>query len=127
MSIHDLNTEEGIDTAKLRLNAIAKKGGSVEIKEVRETRKGKQNRYLHAMFNELAKEIGEPSIESIKHDVKIALGHYETTQMDNKMPKPTANMSVADFAEFTNKFMLWCLDFHGVRLKTPDEFYKDGE
>ncbi len=124
MSIHDLNTKEGINTAKTRLNAIAKKKGSVEIVEVKETRNSKQNRYLHAMFGELAKEIGEPSLECIKHDVKIALGHYETTSMGNKMPKPTANMSVQDFAEFTNKFMFWCKDFHGVVLKTPDEYWR---
>ena len=124
MSIHALDTKEGVDTAKLRLNAIAKKGGSVEIKEVKETRNSKQNRYLHSLFNDIAKETGEPSIESIKHDVKIALGHYETTPMGNNMPKPTANLSVGDFADFTNRFIHWARDFHGVVLRTPEEYWR---
>jgi len=124
MSRHDLSTPLGVATAKDRFNAILKRKGTVDVVEVKETRNSKQNRYLHSIFGELAKEIGEPSMESIKHDVKIALGHYETTPMGNKMPKPTANLSVGDFADFTNRFMHWARDFHGVVLKTPEEYWR---
>ena len=126
MSIHALNTKDGIDTAKTRLNAIAKKGGSVEITEVKETRNSKQNRYLHKQWQILADNIGD-TMESVKFDTKIELGHYDTSSMGNKIPRKTSNLSVKDFAEFTNKFMMWAFTFHGVRLMTPEEFYSGVE
>jgi hypothetical protein len=126
MSIHDLTIKEGIDTAKARLNAIAKKGGSVEIKEVKETRTSKQNRYLHKQWQILADEIGD-FMEDVKFDSKIELGFYTETSSGNKKPKETSKLSTKDFAEFTDKFLMWAFTFHGVRLMKPEEFWRGEE
>jgi hypothetical protein len=126
MSIHDLTIKEGIDTAKARLNAIAKKGGSVEIKEVKETRTSKQNRYLHKQWQILADDIGD-FMEDVKFDSKIELGFYTETSSGNKKPKETSKLSTKDFAEFTDKFLMWAFSFHGVRLMTPEEFWRGEE
>jgi hypothetical protein len=126
MSIHDLTTKDGIDTAKTRLNAIAKKGGSVEIKEVKETRNSKQNRYLHKQWMILANDIGD-NMEDVKFDTKIALGFYTETSSGNKKPMETSKLSVSEFAEFTNKFIIWAFTFHGVRLMTPEEHSRGEE
>ena len=126
MSIHALNTKEGIDTAKARLNAIAKKGGSVEIKEVKETRTSKQTRYLHKQWQILADEIGD-FMEDVKFDSKIELGFYTETSSGNKKPKETSKLSTKDFAEFTDKFLMWAFTFHGVRLMKPEEFWRGEE
>jgi hypothetical protein len=126
MSIHDLTIKEGIDTAKARLNAIAKKGGSVEITEVKETRTSKQNRYLHKQWQILADEIGD-FMEDVKFDSKIELGFYTETSSGNKKPKETSKLSTKDFAEFTDKFLIWAFSFHGVRLMKPEEYFKGVE
>jgi len=123
MSIHDLTIKDGIQTAKDRLNAIAKKGGSVEIKEVKETRTSRQNRYLHKQWQILADDIGD-FMEDVKFDSKIALGFYTETSSGNKKPKESSKLNTKEFAEFTEKFIAWAWSFHGVRLMTPDEYWR---
>ena len=125
MTVHDTTTPEGIESAKVRLNAIAKRKKKIEIKEYIENRSNKQNRYLHKCFAIIADEIGD-NLEDVKHDVKIALGHYETTRRGNKRPKQTSTLNKKDFSELTEKFIYWAFSFHGIRLFTPEEYYKGG-
>jgi hypothetical protein len=126
MSIHDLTLKEGVETAKARLNAIAKKGGSVEIKEVKETRTSKQNRYLHKQWQIIADDIGD-FMDDVKFDSKIAVGFYTETSSGNIKPKESSRLSTKDFAELTEKIIFWAMSFHGIKLMTPEEYWKGVE
>ena len=121
MSRHNLGTEEGIENCKKRLNAIAKRKGLVDVVEVRENRTTQQNKYLHKCFQIIADDIGD-TLESVKHDCKIELGHYEETRLGHKKPKPTHNLSVKDFADFVEKLIFWANNFHGIRLMSSEEY-----
>jgi hypothetical protein len=126
MSLHDLNTPEGIASAKDRMNAVAKKGGTVEIKEVKDSRTSRQNRYLHKQWQILADDIGD-FMEDVKFESKIAIGFYTETPAGYKKPKESSKLSKEEFAELTDKFIKWAFMFHGIRLMTPEEFWRGAE
>lgn len=121
--IYDLSNASQIDACRARLTFLKDKKRIVELKEVRKNRSLDQNAYLHKLFSILADEIGD-TLENVKHDVKIHLGHYTETTSGNKRPLPTANLNTKDFAEFTDKFIKWALTDLGITLPTPEQQYE---
>ena len=85
-----------------------------------------QNKYIHVIFGILADHTGY-SMNEIKTLMKHEFGLYE--EVTNKKTgevlinyTSTADLSKAEFADFTEKVLMFC-NSHGLKVQTPEEFY----
>ena len=60
---YDLSNKTHIDSFKNQSNKLLSKGCQVELKEVKLTRSGKQNRALHVFFTIISNELNELGME----------------------------------------------------------------
>lgn len=88
------------------------------------------NNYLHAIFNEIGKEVGSTDIEQIKSDVLFAIGETEykpnlLTGEETLYRKSTSKMDNTECSEVTEKVRHWAREF--LKIEIPDaEAWKQG-
>jgi hypothetical protein len=88
------------------------------------------NNYLHAILNEIAKEIGSTDIEQVKSDVLFAIGETEykpnvLTGEETLYRKSTSKMNNTQCSEVTEKIRHWAREF--LKMEIPDaDSWKQG-
>jgi hypothetical protein len=110
----------------MRLTDI-KRNGEVLLIEKKPTRSLKQNAYLHKVFSILSDETGY-TIEQIKHEVCIAVGHSETfanknTGEEKVIRRKTSDLNTSDFSDLTQRILQWCAE-QGYYIQTPQEYFE---
>lgn len=102
---------------------------SIEIKEVKNTRSNRQNRYMYGVVYKLAAQGlkdtqgGVWSLDRTKHELKIAVGHYEVYEGLNgavKEPLPTPQMDTAEFAKLIDDMRALCWEYFTIDIPDPD-------
>ena len=86
-----------------------------------------QNKYLHKIFSIIADHTGY-SMNEIKTLMKHEFGLYE--EVKNKKTGEvllnyisTADLSKSEFADFTEKILLFC-NSHGLKVQTPEQYFE---
>jgi len=86
-----------------------------------------QNRYFHKAVTLLADEAGY-SLEEMKVLIKHEFGLYD--EFSNKKTgetfyvyKSTANLTKSEFADLTEKLLIFC-NRAGILIQTPEEYFE---
>lgn len=88
-----------------------------------------QNAYLHLIIGKIADELGYTHAE-MKQLLKDEFGLYEIgtnkkTGEEFRVYKSTAKLTKKDFAEFTEKIILFANGSLGMNILSPEEHFKN--
>ena len=121
MAQYDLDDDAQLEKALTYLSRLAAKHALVEVKEVKPSRSGAQNRYLHLILGFLGMEIGE-DMETIKDMYKMVNKHlyyreHEVFGVKFKTPRSSTELDVEEMSASIDYFREWSAK-HGHPL--PD-------
>ena len=119
---YDLSTQEGINNCKKRLNALAKKKATVDIKVIKEDHSEPQRKYFHAMLKIVADDIGY-YFDDFKEAIVIHLGYYDEI-LGEKVRNKTSKMNKETYSELISKFLMWC-DTEGYNMQSIEDYFKN--
>ena len=125
--LYDLNNPLQRESFKVKSEALAKKGGIVELTEKKQRRTNQQNAYLHTILSYFAGEIGE-TMEYVKRHYFKVLCNKDLFVLDVedkylgriKVLRSSADLDTAEMTTAIERFRNWAAT-EGIYIPSPDE------
>lgn len=126
--LYDLSNPLQNESFKVKAEALAKKGGIVELTEKKQQRSLQANKYLHVILSYFALETGE-TMEWVKQKYYKALVNQELfiREKDDKYLgkvkylRSSADLDSSEFALSIDRFRNFASHEAGIYLPSPNE------
>lgn len=127
--LYDLSNPLQCESFKTKAEALAKKGGIVELTEKKPQRSASQNRYLHACLGYFALEVGETMEYVKRHYFKILCNRdLFIREVDDKylgkikILRSSADLDTEEMTRALERFRNWSAG-EGVYIPSSEEHY----
>lgn len=125
--LYDLSNPLQCESFKVKAEALAKKGGIVELTEKKPQRSSAQNRYIHTALSYFASEVGE-TMEYVKRHYFKVLCNKDLFVMDVedkflgkiKILRSSADLDTAEMTTAIERWRIWAAS-EGIYIPSPDE------
>ena len=125
--LYDLSNPLQNESFKVKAEALAKKGGIVELTEKKQQRSLAQNRYLHLILAYFALEIGESPEYVKRHYFKVLCNKdLFVIEVDDKflgkikVLRSSADLDTGEMTTAIERYRNWCAS-EGCYIPSPDE------
>ena len=125
--LYDLSNPLQNESFKVKAEALAKKGGIVELTEKKQQRSLAQNRYLHLILAYFALEIGESPEYVKRHYFKVLCNKdLFVREVEDKflgkikVLRSSADLDTGEMTTAIEKYRNWTAS-EGVYIPSPDE------
>jgi hypothetical protein len=125
--LYDLHNPLQCESFKVKAEALAKKGGIVELTEKKQHRTSAQNRYLHSILAYFGLEVGETAEYVKKNYFKILCNKdLFIREVDDKylgkikVLRSSADLDTAEMTTAIERYRNWCAS-EGVYIPSAEE------
>jgi hypothetical protein len=125
--LYDLSNPLQCESFKVKAEALAKKGGIVELTEKKQQRTSAQNRYLHSILAYFGLEVGETAEYVKKNYFKILCNKdLFIREVDDKylgkikVLRSSADLDTAEMTTAIERYRNWCAS-EGVYIPSAEE------
>lgn len=125
--LYDLSNTLQCESFKVKAEALAKKGGIVELTEKKQQRTSAQNRYLHSILAYFGLEVGETAEYVKKNYFKILCNKdLFIREVDDKylgkikVLRSSADLDTAEMTTAIERYRNWCAS-EGVYIPSAEE------
>jgi hypothetical protein len=125
--LYDLSNPLQNESFKVKAEALAKKGGIVELTEKKQQRSLAQNRYLHLILAYFALEIGESPEYVKRHYFKVLCNKdLFVREVEDKflgkikVLRSSADLDTGEMTTAIERYRNWAAS-EGVYIPSPDE------